>query len=140
MRSDLEKAKVLLQSGGYTCVLVKEERIYTATERGVTPLLQWVERKTDGKGFSAADKVVGKAAAFLYVLLGVKAVHASVISRSSLDLLRAYGIDVSFDALVDAIRNRSNTGDCPMELATKDITDPKEALAAIKATRAQLRQ
>lgn len=140
MHRDAASAKALLNSGSYTCVLVKEDAIYTATERGVKPLLRWLEQKVDLSGYSAADKVVGKAAAFLYILLDVHAVHASVISHSALDLLNANGIIVSYDVLVEAIRNRSNTGNCPMEHATKDITDPVEALYTIQATLAQLQQ
>ena len=71
MKNDLKKAIDILNSGQYTCVLCKDNEIHISTERGVKPLLEWLESGIALKGFSAADKVVGKAAAFLYVLLGV---------------------------------------------------------------------
>ena len=73
--SDLENAKQILLEGGYTCVLCRGKEIYTATARGVRPLVDWLDSGLDLRGFSAADKVVGRATAFLYVLLGVRTVH-----------------------------------------------------------------
>lgn len=128
---DIEKAKKILKNGDYTCVLVKGDIILTSVDRGVKPLLNWYSNN-DIRGCSAADKVVGKAAAFLYVLLGVKSVYAAVISRLSLAVFQKYGIDVSFDEIVDMIRDRTGTGYCPMEQATINISEPEAALAAIK--------
>ena len=64
----------------------------------------------DLKGFSAADKVVGKGAAFLYVMAGVKEVYASVMSEKAAALLSEYGIDGFCGQKVDRIRNRQGTG------------------------------
>lgn len=134
MNYDIVKAKKILKDGGYTCVLVKGENIYTSTDRGVKPLLNWLDEKNDIKDCSAADKVIGKAAAFIYVLLGVKAVYAFVISNPALEVFKKYGVDVSFEEKVDMIRNRTNTGYCPMEQATMSVFAPKEALISIKKT------
>lgn len=132
MKSDIEKAKSLLESDGYTCVLCSEDIIHTSTERGVKPLLAWIDSGTDMKGFSAADKVIGKAAAFLYVILGVKEVYACVISEPAKQVLTENCIVVSYDTLTDTIRNRSGTGFCPMETAVKSITDAGAALEAVR--------
>lgn len=128
--NDWEKAKSMLQSGGYTCVLCNGDRVYTSNLRGVRPLLEMLE--TDVSGFYAADKVVGKATALLYCLLNVRAVHASVISQAALQVLQRGGIAVSWDSLVDYIKNRSGDGRCPMEQATEGIDDPQKALIAIQ--------
>ncbi len=138
MCRDLSTAITLLHQGNYTCVLVKGSTQHTAIARGVKPLLDWLDSAVDVTGFSAADKVVGKAAAFLYVLLGVHAVHATVMSVAAQSILQQHGIAVSCDRLVEAIRNRTDTGFCPMEQATKDIAAPAQALAAIRATLATL--
>ena len=71
---DLERAREIFDSGDYTCVLCKGEVTLTSTERGVKPLLNWLDGENVLKGFSAADKVVGRAAAFLYILMEVKEV------------------------------------------------------------------
>ena len=132
MHTDLEKAKAYLQAGGCTCVLCRGEEIYSSSHRGVRPLLDFLDSGRDFTGFSAADKVVGKATAFLYCLLGVRQVHAQVLSDAAVEVLTRRGIACSCDRQVSAIRNRDNTGPCPMEYATRDIADPTQALTAIR--------
>lgn len=131
MRTDTEKAKELLFSGKYTCVLCKGEMVYTSSQRGVAPLLSWINSNTDLKEFSAADKVVGKAAAFLYVLLGVKEVYAEIISEPAWETFNKFGISCHYREKVKAIRNRTDTGFCPMETSVLSIDTPQEALKAI---------
>ena len=130
--STLEKAKRLLAEGDYTCVFCKDETVLTSRRRGVAPLLDLLDEGGGVKGFSAADKVVGKGAAFLYVLLGVKELYAAVISAGALDVLKGYGVFVKYGILTDAIRNRDNTGFCPIETAVQSAASPVQALAAIR--------
>lgn len=136
---DLSKAKELLQQGGYTCVLCKADQVYTSTRRGVAPLLAYWQEGLELKDFSAADKVVGKAAALLYCLLGVRAVHAWVMSDPALQFLERHGIAASYEQLVDAIVNRTGDGFCPMETATRHIDDPAQGPGAILAALEKLR-
>jgi hypothetical protein len=126
MNQDLFAAKQQLATGQFTCVLCKDGHTITATARGVRPLVDLLQEGTL-PGYSAADKVVGKATAFLYVQLGVKAVYAPVISAPALAVLQRFGIDASCDSVVDAIFNRDHTGFCPMETAVRDIDDPAAA-------------
>lgn len=140
MDLDLIKSKELLDSSSYTCVLRKGDACYYSDHRGVKPLLQWLDEGSDLRGFSAADKVVGKAAAYLYALLGVKAVFARVISSPSVAVLEEHGIAVFFETKVDAIRNRTNTGLCPMEQAVKAAKTPEEALAMVRQALEKLKQ
>ena len=139
MEHDLHKALSLLQSGKYTCVVCKEDVVYTTTARGVAPLLSWLDSGTDLKNFSAADRVVGRGAAFLYSLLGVKEVHAKVMSYPAAEVLRSYSILAEADLFVEGIINRKGDGPCPFEAAVMDIHDANEALTAIRNKRAQLK-
>ena len=138
MTALMEQAKRLLAEGGYTVVLCRGDVTYTDTRRGVAPLLALLDAGTDVTAFAAADKVVGKAAAFLYLRLGVAAVHAGVISTPARDLLTAHGVAVTYDTLVPAIRNRAGDGYCPMETVSLPLTDPMEAEAAIRKRLAEL--
>ncbi len=138
MNKNLIKAKGLLCANDYTCVIQNEDCVYTSRERGVNPLLAWVNEDVDFAGFSAADKVVGKAAAFLYVLLRVEAVYAKIISAPAVQILEKYDIQVFYDEKVEAIRNRTNTGFCPMETTVWEIENPKEALEAIRQKASEL--
>lgn len=135
----LRKAKELLDAQDLTCVLCGDSGTYTSIRRGAAPLLAWLDAGTDVWGFSAADRVVGKATAFLYCLLGIKAVYARVMSRPALQILTQAGICAQYSTLVDGIQNRTKTGPCPLEHATREITDAQAALAAIRDTLEQLR-
>ena len=138
MSTNLQKARESLETGEYTCVLRLNDAVHTATERGVKPLLSWLDSGLDLHGFSAADRVVGRATAFLYCLLGVKEVYARVMSHPAAEVLRSHGIDAQADTFVDGIINRKGTGPCPFEAAVMDISDPQEALAAIRRKRRQM--
>lgn len=132
MSSNLEKAVNLLKNGNYTLTAVSELEIITSLQRGVTPLIKLLDNSVKLNGFSAADKVVGKAAAFLYVLLEVDEIYSKVISRSALAVLEKNNIRVQYDVLTDAIRSRDNTGFCPMETAVMDTDDAESALILIR--------
>ena len=127
----LAAAKEILESGGYTCVLTDGQSLYTSCHRGVKPLVQFLEKKDVPAGLSAADKVVGRATAYLYVLLRVQALYAKVISEPAIAVLQAHGITVSYESLVPNIINRRGDGICPFEEAVMGIEDPESARAAI---------
>lgn len=134
----LGKAKMLLTKTGSTCVLCGNDVILTDNRRGVRPLLDLLEGNTSVTDFVAADKVVGKAAAYLYCLLGIRSLYAEVISAPALEVLKTRNISVEYDTLVPGIRNRTNDGLCPMENAVLHIHNPEDALIAIRNTLKQL--
>lgn len=140
MDNDLLKARDILQSGDYTCVVCKDDIVYTTVRRGVAPLLDWLDDGTNLGGFSAADRVVGRGAAFLYCLLKVKAVYARVMSHPAAEVLKAYGIEAHADAFVEGIINRAGTGPCPFESAVMNIQNAQDALTAIRSKRMQLQK
>ncbi len=129
--NDLEKAKKLLAEG-FTIVLCRGDKVYTSIERGVSPLISMLEKKIDLKGFSAADKVVGKAAAMLFVLCGVSEVFAAVATYKAKEILEKNGIKLYTDNFAEHIKNRAGNGFCPMEIATSVTDDPKEGFIRIK--------
>lgn len=131
--NDLEKAKTLLIQRELTAALCKGEESITSTKRGVKPLLDWIEEGKQLQGWSAADRVVGKAAAFLYVLLGVERVWAQVMSVRAVEVLESFGIEALREAEVEKIENRARDGFCPMETAVWDIHDPLTAKETVIA-------
>lgn len=138
MTESLRRAKEILEQESYTCVIVKEDKIYMSRERGVKPLLEWLEEGTDMTSAASADKVIGKAAAYIYVKLNIGEIYTNVISRPAYDVLNKHEINVYYNQITDAISNRANTGFCPMETAVMEIDNPDEALAAIKKRLAEL--
>lgn len=130
-----KKARAIALLGeGYTCALVGEKRTLYSTKRGVAPLLSWLEAGENCEETFAADKVVGRAAAFLYVLLGVKEVYALVISEGAEEVFLRFKVAYSFEERVPAIRNRAGDGFCPMEQAVLSIDEPNRAYEEICRT------
>lgn len=132
MSDNLTKCREILKSGNFTLVLSDGKTLLTDTNRGVKPLFDLLDKNTDLSGFSAADKVVGKAAAFLYVLLNIKEVYADVISTHALVVFEQHKIPVEYNTLTDKIKNRTGTGFCPMETAVLDENEPEKALKKIR--------
>ena len=136
--TDVERAKQILDESGQTLVLCKEGTILKSTLRGVDPMLAYLDQKIDLNGYSAADKVVGKAAAFLFVIVGVRSIYARVISQPALAVLQSNGISVCYDETTEHIINRAGTDFCPMEKAVLAVSDPKTAYTVILKTRKTL--
>lgn len=131
--TEIDVAKKLMKDCFYTCVLCKGDKLHISQKSGVAPMMEFIEKGIDLKGFSVSDKVVGKAVALLFVLAGVTEVYAEVISKHAIAVLEKNNIAFSFEKEVDNIINRKGDGLCPMEEATLNIDDPKEAYEAIKA-------
>lgn len=138
--NDLERAKQILNAEGYTCVLCHGESVLTSTKRGVAPMVEWIESGVPVRGYSAADKVIGKAAAMLFVLAGVTSVYGEVMSRAAAEFLAQKGVQHSCGTVTDTIINRRGDGCCPMELLTKDMNDESEAYTAIRNKLVELRK
>ena len=132
MEKDFQKAKEEYNSGKYTLVICKDEDIIKSDVTGIRPVMNLIDSKKDYKGYSAADKIVGRAAAFLYTLLQVKNLYGETMSKGAVEILKNAGIYYEYKTLTDYIENRQKTGMCPMEEAVKDIDNPKDAYEAIR--------
>lgn len=137
--SDIERAKELL-TGSATCVLVRDETVYISGKSGIAPMLDYLGAGVPLKGFSAADRIVGKAAAMLFVRAGITNVYGEVMSRGGAEYLDAHGVGHSCGTLTDVIINRLGTGMCPMEQTVRDTDDFRAAFCALSAKRAVLRK
>ncbi len=133
-----ERAQAILEEGGYTCVFEKDGERIVSRERGIRPLIRLLDEKRDVRGRAAADKIVGRAAAFLYVRLGISCLYAEVLSEGGLAVLQKYKIPVRYGTLAGQIINRSGTDICPMEKAVAATEDPAEAEAVLRAKLAQM--
>lgn len=138
--TELKRAKVILNLSEYTCVLSDGEREIFSLERGVKPLVGWLDSGEDFSRFCAADKVVGKATAFLYVLLKIKGVYARVISKRAMQVLKEHGIYVEYDTEVEHIINRAGDGICPFEKAVLEEDNPQKAYEVIVRKIAEIKK
>ena len=130
--TDLELARALLIANKEaTLVAVRNDEVIVCTDRGIKPLLAWVREGRDLSGFSVADKIVGKAPALLYAILGPDAVFSPVMSWTGRAVLLAAGVATSYDTLVPHIQNRTKSGQCPMDSSVTNVWEPYEAVGVL---------
>lgn len=122
----------ILQDGNHSLVIAGDG-IRTFDGRGISDLYGLLTEHPDWlRDASVADKVVGKGAAALLILGGVRELFAGVISTSALGLLQGSGISVRFGKEVPYIVNRKGDGICPVERLCKECTTAAECLPFIK--------
>jgi len=113
--------------------LIDSRVLFTSVGKWLHPLFeleQFVKAEgLDGRLGEIHDKVVGRGSAFLIVRLGVRTVHAGILSQRGKDVFDRAGVACTWDQLVDRIA-------CSTEDILRDITDP-EAAYGILAERAR---
>lgn len=127
MNEYTKNAKTHLENGNCCLVYCNETEICSSNVRGVLSLVTMVRDKKSMKGFYCADKVVGKAAAFMYAILKPEELYVAVLSEKAETVLNKYGIKYFYGEKVPAIINRKGDGFCPMEEATEKAESPEEA-------------
>lgn len=121
-----------LHAGEYACVIAHAGEVRTFTRRGVADLFQlYTHEPAFLQGAFAADKVIGRAAAFLLVAGGVREVYADVLGTSARCLLEKAGIIVTCAREVQVILNRTGNAPCPLETLCAGATTVQEALPLI---------
>ena len=129
----------MIGNGDSSLVAIHGEHIYKADGMGVKPILTPMRNDMGFfKDYEVADTVIGKAAALLLVLSGVKAVYGKIMSRAAVDIFMENGIEHQYGMLVDYIKNREGTGLCPLEDAVKTENNPQKALYKIEEKIEQL--
>ncbi len=130
----MDSLKEKIKNGDAVIALrTADGQVRTLNERGIKPLLVLLaEASAPLCGATVADKVVGKAAAFLFVCGKIKALHAGVISAPAMQVLKKYDIPFTYDIVTEKILNRDKTGFCPMETKVWDIETPEEAYKVLR--------
>ena len=133
MNRDLAHAIQLLNTTGKHCVLCKDTHIITGSANSMGTLLMLLNSQTETQDFYAADLVVGKSSAYLYVLLGVKAVYATIMSEAAIYTLARYGVYPRCSQSVPEIDDNMDSTVCAMDKIVNSIKDAHTALRVIQA-------
>ena len=70
-----------------------------------------------------ADKVIGKVAASILTVAGVKTIYANVISQYAIPVLEKNAVSYAYKNFTEYVQNNDRTGMCPMENKYKDELD-----------------
>ena len=123
--TNLEKVKnILLEKNASLVVCYKNGDIkeyYQDRIKDIKEIL--MQDKNLLKEAIIADKVIGKVAASILTVAGVKEIYADVISKFAIPVLEENSIKYEYNKKVEYIKNKDNTGMCPMENKYKDQTD-----------------
>lgn len=130
----LELAKQTLKEG-FSCVAARDGAVLAArTGSGIAPLLALYEASPELlAGASVADKVIGRAAATVLVMAGVREVYGEIMSVHGAQQLSAHGIACSCGTEVPRIDNRAKDGMCPMEQSSFAGDSVEENYASLRA-------
>ena len=118
----IEKIKEILHQKNASLVVAYADgeikEYYQDRIKDIKSILQ--ENPNALKGAIVADKVIGKVAASILTVAGVKQIYADVMSQYAIPVLDENGVLYEYSEKVDYIRNKDNTGMCPMENKYKE--------------------
>ena len=131
---DLERARLRLREKNISLVIVKNGKVIFETEsHSIKDFLEAYE--LFGKelaGSSIADKIVGRAVAFLCVYFQVSAVFAVIISTEGVRVLTDNNIFYQFEKCVPNILNQKRNDICPFEKLALTSATPEEAYSKLR--------
>ena len=137
---DLELAKLKLIAHDLSLVIVKKGTVIFETKKqGISGFLQAIEKLNKNLvAASAADKIVGVAAAMLCVYAGVASVFALTISEEGIRVLEDNNIAYLFKKKVSNILNRNKNDVCPFEKLAMDSGSSDEAYVKLESLASQI--
>jgi hypothetical protein len=127
---DLELARETLTQESAAFVLVKDGTILAVEKgQGVQPLWDFLSNHPEQvRGATLADKIVGRAVAFLAVTFGLTCVFGDILSDGARDIFVRQGVCWETRNAVPVILNRAGDGPCPIEKGLRTISDPEQAI------------
>ena len=110
-------------------------KIFEASGNGIKPILTFLRSNESNLekfyGLSWGDKIVGKAAAFLFILLKPREVFGKLLSEAAVSIFTTFSVNFEYENKVSYILNTKKDDMCPFEKKVKDINDPVEAYQTI---------
>lgn len=123
----------MLNAQGLSLLVFNHGELTTHANRGIQDLLQLISEQPERlNGAVAADKVIGKSAAAIMIVGGVKEVHTNLICTPARELFEKEGILVFATEEVPMILNRDKSGMCPMDTQIANIESIDECVAVLR--------
>lgn len=131
--NDIELAKNLLDNEQRALVIVKDGKVlFSVDGKGIKPIYTaFNELKDELKGSSVADKVIGKAAAMIYEHAAIKELSTKLISENAISVLGNTSIIYEYEKSVPYIKNRDQSGMCPVETLSLKVNNIDDLLIEI---------
>lgn len=132
--NDINNAKYILEDRNASVVFCRGEQMIILDGKGIKPLLELMKKQIALSEYSVADKIVGKAAALLFIKMKVSSVYGSVMSEKARDIFLHYNIPFFYKTLTKEIINRRGDDLCPMEKAVENVNDSDKAYVILTDT------
>ncbi len=118
-----------------TCFILRDgEIIFSSSERGVKPIMDFYnEFGTSKTPLTIVDKIMGKGAIVLAILVGAKSIVTPTMSKDALTLVKEYNLEYYTKNIVPYIINRTNDGRCPIESSVLSIDSIEDGYHKIKS-------
>ena len=139
--NDIELAKNLLDNEQRALVIVKDGKVlFSVDGKGIKPIYTaFNELKDELKGSSVADKVIGKAAAMIYEHAAIKELSTKLISENAINVLENTSIIYEYEKSVPYIKNRDQSGMCPVETLSLKVNNIEDLLIEISSFLANIK-
>ena len=123
----------MLNEQGLSLLVYNHDELTTHANRGIQDLLQLISEQPERlKGAVIADKIIGKSAAAIMIVGGVKQVHTNIICTPARELFEANGVQVFASEEVPMIMNRNRSGMCPMDTQINEVESVEECVAILQ--------
>ena len=123
----------MLNEQGLSLLVYNNGELTTHANRGIQDLLQLISEHPERvKGAVAADKIIGKSAAAIMIVGGVKQVHTNIICSPARELFEANGVLVFATEEVPMIMNRNQSGMCPMDTQINEVESVEECVVILQ--------
>ena len=144
VRKDTEVQELLmrlLEAEQCSCVIRNGDTVRLFRRRGVKDLFELLQQEPAFlAGACVADKIVGKGAAALMLLGGVRSLRTETLSEAALELLQTGDIELTYDTVVPHIVRRDGAGICPVEALCSDCRTAADCLPRIAGFLEQMAQ
>ena len=115
-------------------LVLNNDSLSQYTQHGVRDLLALVEQEPERlRGAVVADKTIGKAAAALMVLGGVREAHTNNICTPARLMLQDAGVHVCYENELPMILNQDQTWQCPLDARLNETATATECLPLIRS-------
>jgi hypothetical protein len=131
---DLERARLRLKERNLSLVVVKNGKVIFETEsHGIKGFLEAVKLfDKELAGSSVADRIVGRAIAFLCVCFQVSAVFAVTMSMEGVRIVEDHNIFYQSEKCVPTILNQKRNDICPFEKLALTFATPEETYRKLR--------
>jgi hypothetical protein len=134
-------SKLLESSPKLTCIILENDKIiFTSTKRGVQPIIDFYNEAKSYSNITIVDRIIGKGAMMLALLVNAQLIYTPVISQDALELANHHGLKCNYSEVVPFIKNRNQTGRCPIESSVLEIHDIQKGYQIILETLENLRK